>query len=498
MDRDSKRRLLRGAALLLGLFLSCDSPSGPQGEGERVPIGQVIEDQITDSVDRHYSFESVPDGEYVVFLKSFEGFVVLTVEDSIRVRSLCAAAVASSPAPLEQNPTPSCQTPAGGVQLITVRSLAGRTARYQFKIFEVHRPPESADSRFTLGDTVTGEAIDPLVDADVFYTHGDSGQTIAAIVEPLGGIAAGALIMYVENPDSLMWLGYARDEGSKPLFTSGPLRLPKTQDYRFVVRGEATFDRARHLGPYRFWSYIVRPEPEHLSSAIVPNVELVGERIDYPNDVDEFTFQDTVGAEFNAFVESDRHFVIQVLAPGATEPMKGRVDADDDTTLFNHGLGPFQLTSTGTYKIQVKAPTGLPWAVADTGAYRFMLYRINYAPENAAVTVAVNDTISTESISPPGDVDEFMLVGNPGDHLVVWFRLRANPVPYGFYMALEVTDSTGALLGRAMAEQVREYVPGITATVTIPTSGFLRIRVSQFPGADVSSAPYEFYIANAP
>src|SRR6266511_3854445 len=177
------------AVLWVAALAACgDSPFQPRGMGERVPIGQVIEDQLADSIERRYSFEAAPDGEYVVYLKSLEGFVVLTVEDSIRLRGLCAVAVSSSPGPtlLEENPTPNCVTPIGGVQLIEVRSLAGRTARYEFKVYAVNRRPESVDSSFALGDTVTGESIEPLVDADIFSAHGDSGQTIAVIVEPLG------------------------------------------------------------------------------------------------------------------------------------------------------------------------------------------------------------------------------------------------------------------------------------------------------------------------
>ena len=272
--------------------------------------------------------------------------------------------------------------------------------------------------------------------------------------------------------------------------------LPATKDYRFVVRGEATFNRPRHQGAYRFWTHVVHREPEHLPPALVANTEYLGERIDYPNDVDEFTFRDTVGAEFNAFVEGGPHFIIQVVPPGSTEAMKGRVDSDDDTTLFSHGTGPFQLTDTGTYKIRVQAPTGLPWAVADTGAYRFMLYRIDHSPEHASATVQVGDTVSNELITPGGDIDEFTLVGTPDDHVVVWFRLAANPIPGGVYMALEVLGPNGELLSRTFTEQARDFVQG--AAITIPASGSVRVRVAQFAGVEAATAPYEFYIAASP
>jgi len=465
--------------------------------GERVPIGQVIEDQLADSIERRYSFEAAPDGEYVVYLKSLEGFVVLTVEDSIRLRGLCAVAVSSSPGPtlLEENPTPNCVTPIGGVQLIEVRSLAGRTARYEFKVYAVNRRPESVDSSFALGDTVTGESIEPLVDADIFSAHGDSGQTIAVIVEPLGGATAGGLILFVENPDSIMWLGYARGDGADPLFTSGPLTLPVAQDYRFVVRSEATLNHQRHLGAYRFWSYVVHREPEHLPPGLVAGFQFVGERIDYPNDVDEFTFQDTVGAEFNAFVESGRQFVIQLVSPSG-ETLLGRVDSDADTALFHHGTGPFQLTSSGTYKIRIQAPIGLPWAVADTGAYRFLLYRIDRRPEVRFANVPVGDTVVGESIDPAGDIDEFTLFAPPGDTLTSWFRLTGDPVPGVTYMSFQVFDrTTQALLVQTLAYTTAPFAQG--ATFVVPASGDVLVRIGRFAG-EASSAPYQFFFGPPP
>ncbi len=63
-----------------------------------------------------------------------------------------------------------------------------------------------------------------------------------------------------------------------------------------------------------------------------------GKRIDYPNDVDEFTLRDTVGAEFNAFLESSRPFMLLVVAPTNTT-LGARVDHDADTALFHHGTG---------------------------------------------------------------------------------------------------------------------------------------------------------------
>jgi len=199
-------------------------------------------------------------------------------------------------------------TPIGGVQLIKVRTLSGRTARYQFKVFPVNRRPESVDSRFAFGDSVTDEAIDPIVDADVFYA--------------------------------------------------------------------------------------------------------------------------------------------------------------------------------------------LPWAVADTGAYRFMLYRINRRPEVRLANVQVGDTVVGESIDPAGDIDEFTLFAPPGDTLTSWFRLTGAPVPGVTYMSFQVYDRiTQALLVQTLAYTTGPFAQG--ATFVVPPSGDVQIRISRFAG-EASSAPYEFFFGPPP
>jgi len=460
-----------------------------------VPIGRVIEDAIRDSVDRNYSFQATANGEYVVFLKSLDGLVVLGVRDS--ATQFGAAAVFSSPGalPLDENPTPNFVTPLGGVQLIRVRSLSGRTARFQFMVFSINTAPEIAPSRFAFGDTVASETIDPVADADWFDVHGEGGQTIAAIVEPLGGSDSGGVTLYVENPATGQPLALVPAAIGDSLMTTGPIILPAAQDYRFVVRSTSIGSHPRHRGSYRFWSHVIHPAPEHLAAEVLDNVEMRGERIDHPNDVDEFTFQDTVGAEFNAFLESSRPFMLLVVSP-TNSTLGARVDHDADTALFHHGTGPFQLTASGTHTIRVETGA-LPWLVADTGAYRFILYRIDHRPESVPSVVQVGDTISGEAIQPAGDVDEFTVAATPGESLTSWFRLSADPVPHSVYLSFEVLDpSTGALLGRILTAAAGDFVQG--ATFSVPASGAVQIRIGRIPGGEAAAAPYEFFFGPPP
>jgi len=139
----------------------------------------------------------------------------------------------------------------------------------------------------------------------------------------------------------------------------------------------------------------------------------------------------------------------------------------------------------------------LPWQVADTGAYRFILYKIDHRPERVPSVVQVGDTISGEAIEPAGDVDEFTAAATPGERLASWFRLSADPVPQSVYMSFEVLDlSTGALLGRVLPAAAGGFAQG--AAFTVPTSGALQIRIGRIPGGEAAAAPYEFFLGPAP
>src|SRR5438477_1916548 len=78
----ARRGIVLGAALALALAIACDSPFEPRGEGERVPVGSVIEQEVTGDSARSYSFAARPNGLYTVFLEALQGSALLIVIDS--------------------------------------------------------------------------------------------------------------------------------------------------------------------------------------------------------------------------------------------------------------------------------------------------------------------------------------------------------------------------------------------------------------------------------
>jgi len=484
--------LARAGALAIGVLIACDSPLEPfrpLGQGERVPVDRLIEDAISGSVDRSYSFDVAIGGEYVVFLKSLTGFITLGVIDP--TTQFTQASVFSTPGttPLEENPSTNVPTPQGGVLLIRGHVIDGDTGRFQFKIYPVNTAPEIAPRRFEFGDTIVGETINPLVDTDVFTAYGEAGQAVAAALQPLGS-DPGGITLYVETETGqLLSLVPAAGE---PLMTTGPIPLSVSRDYRFVIRSTRIDAHPRHRGLYRVWSYLIHPAPEHVSLPLSVDTEVRGERIDHPNDVDEFTFQDTIGAEFTAFVEGSPPMMLSVLSSTNSIIAAGN-DHDRDTTLLHHGTNPFQLTTVGTHTIRVlsDAPN---WLMADTGAYRVILYRIDHRPESLSSVVQVGDTISGEAIYPGGDIDDFTVSATPGEQLTPWFRLSANPVPAFASISFEVFDpAIAAPLSQTSAAATGGFAQG--ATFTVPAGGSFQVRVGR---GGVARAPYEFFLSPPP
>lgn len=83
MLRSGLPRIALATAVLGAALASCgESPFEPRGEGERIPLGQVIEDDVSGDTVRSYSFVASVRAEYTVSLEALQGAVELRVVDS--------------------------------------------------------------------------------------------------------------------------------------------------------------------------------------------------------------------------------------------------------------------------------------------------------------------------------------------------------------------------------------------------------------------------------
>ncbi len=493
--RLSRSRFLGAAALITGAFVACESPFEPRGEGERVPIGLVIEGRTSVDSIRTYSLAAEPKQLFVVFLEALQGGVYLDVRDSAR-GFVTAELVASAGGPtLEQNATNVFGAANGAVYRISVApTTTGAAARFQFKVYAIDTMPELVQDVLSFGDTVTGETIDPMVDLDWFHAHGVADQEIVTVVEPDGPAGSGSVFLTVIDESANGFLGYVfADAGTANRLTTGRMRLIATHDYLFAFGSVTSNAYPRYRGPYRFWTYRINRAPEHRGASIPFDTEIRTERIDRAGDIDEFTFVANPGADFNAFVQSSSRAVQLEIAPPTGPAFAAAGSVTTDTSLFAHATNPFQITQAGTYIVRVSGAN--PYQVADTGGYRFYLYAIDRRPEHVPQSIAPGDTVTGEDIGLPGDIDEFTFSGAAGDEFEASFQALNGSAETR--LQLDVLDSTGTILRWAQSVGTdTSLLRQVTGRFALPVAGTYRLRISGVPsyGPDLNGGAYRLVL----
>lgn len=475
--RSPIRWLSGSAAVAVAGFLACDSPSPfePRGEGERVPIGSIIEQGVTPDSARWYSFAAGSNSVYAVFLEALQGSAFLMVVDSARHPPIVSISANQDGPRLEENATDNFFSPTGGVYRLRVSAFPGvASARFRFMVYEINTAPEEVPARFAIGDTVAGETIDPIVDGDRFFAHGTAGQDVVLVMETLGPQGSGSVSLTVLDTVAPTLLGYVFGDAGTPTLTTGRLRLPASQDYLFSVLSVASNVYPRYRGPYRFWSYLIDRGPEHRPAAMPLAAEVRGEKIDRAGDVDEFTFAAAAGAEFNAFVQAPRAVRLEV-APVTGPVLAIATSSESDTALFTHATGRFQVPAGGKFVVRVSGTA--PSQIADTGAYRLFLYPIDRHPEHVSAAITPGDTISGEAIDLPGDVDEFTFSGVAGEEFNTFFQAE-NGSPETS-LQLDVVDGAGTVLRTVQSVGTdTSLLRQVTGRFALPGTGTYRLRVS--------------------
>jgi hypothetical protein len=448
-----------------------------------VPIGQVIDGSfggLSDTVHR-YAFPASAGQEYAVFLEAVDGAVGVSVIDSITGVLVATANDAAGAPGLDQVATENVSRSSDGVFLILVHRFTPATTRqYRFRVYLVNLAPESHPTRFVIGDTVSGESADPIVDVDEFIAAGQAGQEIAGV---LYGLTAAStprgLSLSVKHPATGNVIASSvATTGPFPISTTtGRITLPVTGDYHFVVR--AISSGSRYGGPYTFRFHAINRAPEQGGSAIVPNTT-IGERIDEFGDIDEFALTNTPDADFNVFMQSSAQLQTQLdVTPPGGSPLQ---TVPTDTGLFQHATGRFHVEQGGT--LSLRASSFYDRQIADTGSYRIYVYQVNPLPEHIASTIAPGDTIAGESIDLPGDVDEFSFTAVAGAEFNVLFQPQG---AIGALLRAEVVGPAGTIASVGGNAPVSDLFQLVTGRFMTSTAGTYRIRVT---GA-VSTTPQD-------
>lgn len=152
----------------------------------------------------------------------------------------------------------------------------------------------------------------------------------------------------------------------------------------------------------------------------IPLNTIIADELSPAGDVDEFTFVGTARQEFNFFMQGmsgagSHSFRLRVLDPSGNS-LGSVTSRGNDASLPAQSLDRVRLPVNGIYRVRVEGTSG-----TEVGDYRFLVERINTAPETRGAAVTVDAVITGEDVAL-GDIDEFTFTGTGGQDVNVFFQ----------------------------------------------------------------------------
>jgi hypothetical protein len=363
---------------------------------------------------------------------------------------------------------------------------------YRFWTYLVNRAPEHLPANLVRNAVFLGERIDQEGDVDEFTFVANAGESFTVFLQASLGFQ---LEVGPQGQESAFAAATANPSDTA-LYSANTGRFQITQGGTYVVRISGS---GSHLvsdtGSYRFLLYAMDPRPEHVPANIPTGVTVLGEQIDFPSDIDEFTFSGTAGDEFNAFLRfqggpPDQGLLLTVLDPAGVA--LGYVHSVvTDTSLLDRPTGRFRLPSTGTYRLSVKNASN-PWD-RSRGPYQLLLYRVNRAPETLPAALTLGDSLTGETIDMPGDIDEFRVTVTDSTGATLVGRLDA-AVPQYNALSIEFIDPGSAEPMAAATTGLPGVRAGTGRLRLGPGTYLVRVEGRQWEDRPVLRAPYSLWL----
>jgi hypothetical protein len=448
-NRTTLALILAGAAALLaGGACGGDSTGPGGGSPQAISVGDTIAGSVSSSDTQRVYTVTPPFGPYAVFLQTLSGNVVLTVTLP-GSPTVIATALTFPNRPLLDNATPMFFGQ-GNMEVRVTWNHSG-PASFRFAMLPVNTAPETHSAMLALGDTVSNETLSTMADIDDFTFPGKAGQPVVAMIQALGAVGTGTIVVDVGDPGHGLRLGFARSSGGDSTLdvqTTGVFFIPATQTYHATVSSQRAVNvaDANYAGPYRLEIIAIDSAPE-LASPLVSSWDTVTDAISPIGDVDAYTFSGTAGQEFNLFLQArsgSATDIIHALVPA----LATIYSVGSDSSLLRQGTGRFALPSSGQFKILVYGDENQ--FGGDRGPYRLSLYPINRKPESSPDSIAFGDSVLGERIDFPGDVDEFKVVVPDSSGVTV--LVQPGVQSSGGTFTASLLDSTGHLADGAASD----------------------------------------------
>ena len=424
---------------------------------------------------------------------------------SLGVETLTGVGSAPGDTDLQQASTGGFLLPASRDYRVTVQSARDFNTGYQqyrgpyrFQLRPITTAPEHHAALIAVGDTVAGESIDYVADVDAFTLSGAPGQECVVFLQGLTGNAASQFVLDVLDSTGAITTN-AQSGGSDAALLgqmTARFRFPATDPAQVHLRVSGSSDHAlADRGAYRFWVYPVDRHPETAPDTLALGDSILDEPIDVPGDVDEFHVKVPDSTGLNVVVRSGPTSIGGALQATLLDST-GRIvvgllplSAGDISQSGAFEIGP------GSYTLRVNGLSAYDDGRSPfQGSYQVWLYRFSFAPEIAPDTIAIGDTVTTETLHPPGDVDVYHFFGTQGQHINV---ALAGQGPAGGTISLELDPGPFSL----QSPTAGDSLGGNRSTrIDLQTTGWYRIQVGGVgpPGAPLTEAgPYQFAVTAA-
>lgn len=316
------------------------------------------------------------------------------------------------------------------------------------------------------------EPIDVANDVDTYTIRGNPGDRFIfylRALDPSGGKSLVArLVAPARYGDDLQAVSYGSDPEIETQF-SRTFKLLDDTPITIRVSGG-------YVGRYQLLVRRIDPRPEVAAEAALENDTTLTERIDYVGDIDEFRVSGTPGARYNVFFRLANGRPAQVayaqLTPDeASDAEHVTRSVGTDTSWRDRPTHRLTLGASGRATVSV-IPEGVT-----RGAYELYVYRVDPRPEHAPRALSRSDSVTTETVELPGDIDEYDIDLVAGDTLSVTFNAPLPPSMAAIEVSLLAPD--GTLLAR---ESAYDHVP-ILMRLRAATNGRYRARVDNVSAA---------------
>jgi len=375
------------------------------------------------------------------------------------------------------------------------RHAPGFAGAYQMYLYMLNGAPENIAPTVAIGDTITGESLDPVGDVDTFTFDGRRGDDLTFYLEGLDPRWTQTLRLFVPYPHDVrpLAVAYSSSAGA-PSAGSGHIVLPESTTYTIQVGPENNGVATSESGPYRVIVQRMSRATEHHDANIVVGDSIVGERLDGSDDLDEFTLTGAPNQEvaiYGSVDPSAEGLYVEAVDADSRAPMSSAsAENAGNPTFFTR---PFHLPASGV--AAVRFFKDFSTTLQPDGGYSFVVRPINRAPETVSANIAVGDTIAGESIDPVGDIDEFTFAGTAGDSLIAYFALtpQASQLPLSLEVVMPGSGQVIALTTPPSASNLLTYH---TFPFILPATGSYLIRVYDHDGLG-GYGSYQFTVQRA-